>query len=103
MRNDNALESLWIVAIVVSVIVTVLAIVTPTPYDKEPDVKLEKEVRAENMNKICFPDHVYVESAHKYCKKYKEDLMADMTFRERQMAEKCLRDNVNINKCVRVK
>lgn len=91
----------WVIAL--GVLAVVLAVVLPTPYDDQLEAKLGKEVKASVMMKLCFPQGIYTQSAHKYCEKFKEDLIEHMTLREQQVAEKCLRDNVNINKCVRVK
>ncbi len=100
--SQDARESTWIICSFFAAIAVTVAILMPTPYDKEPESKIDdREVRASNMMDICFPDKVYVQAAHKHCKKFKEDLTEHMTVREKEVAEKCLRDGVNINKCVK--
>jgi len=102
--NEGAKESTWIICSFFAAIAVTVAILMPTPYDKEPDVRVDdREVRASVMMKLCFPDGIYIQEAHTYCKKFKEDLTEHMTVREKEVAERCLRDGVNINKCVRVK
>ncbi len=98
--NHSENDSLWLLAALVALLA--MLFIVATSFD-EPEVKLEPEVRAEVMLKLCFPEGIYTQSAHKYCQKFKEDLLEHMTMRERNVAEKCLKDNVNINKCVRVK
>ena len=96
-------SNLFPICIIISVMAVIIAVTAATPYDEQPEAKLEQEVKASVMMKLCFPQGIYTQSAHKYCQKFKEDLVEHMTLREQQVAEKCLRDNVNINKCVRVK
>lgn len=78
------------------------AVVMPTPFDEPEQAVLGSEVRADVMANICFPDGVYVQAAHQYCQKFKEDLFEHLNRREREIAEKCINDGVKVSKCVRM-
>lgn len=98
MTNSN--DSLWLLAGLIALVIGVVIMANDT--FKEPETP-PRTVKADVMLKLCFPHGIYTQSAHKYCQKFKDDLMEHLNMRERQLAEKCLNDNVDIAKCVRVK
>ncbi len=96
-------DSLFLYGSLLCAAIAIAVVNMPTSNQPAEHVKLGKAVRAENMAKICFPDGVYVQAAHPYCKKFKEDLFEHLNKRERDHAEKCIRDGVKVSKCVRLK